>query len=291
MIPSTTEIKKSIAEQLYLLVDNLHVYRTSCRALSNIGVDIDDDSGSLQWLVTAVFKARLNDFAKALSFQYAKNSPVSIAANHQEIDFLKSEFKHRNVRLEIIEADKKSSDIQKLAIDSVIDVIDFDSIHADFSSQVDSVRDRSMLLHAESLIHTLRMGFDNLSLKTTSRYIGVSRRATSYWYCQEYISEFYAFELALSEVEKETGYQFGTGANGFRCALEGLSSDDEVLPKRCSFGSASRIEIYTYKSKYEIRISRTALDALQAFILIYGNADHQKALELFIEKVNVVRAA
>jgi len=270
------ELKDDLKSFVKKAIVGRNEYINASTNLISLGIYVRGDSFYMREFVMKVITTFFNEKTKSLTIQNSQGTPAEIKLDDEinllfDPDLSNGE---RGFTQELLEELKKietriASEPDKLT-DKIIEEIDFLVIVSSLNKQIKNLYGEGMEILASRIVSELNIGNSNyLATIIKQKYTSFSTPNRDYWGRNEVIERSRKIYETLNKITLETQVEFGTSPIQL---IEGLINlpYDKALQSRTSF-KGKHLTIVCFKEKIEWRFSQEAVDAITAFVLLYGN--------------------
>ena len=159
-------------------------------------------------------------------------------------------------------------------VSRVLDSIDWQAVVREIQKEVDSLEPKGHLMRCRALVELLR-------LRSAAR--NVVFKAGSYRFNLPTVMEEFThrsneerYHLAdhLAVLDELSGTRLAEGVAELATAVHALPFG-KMIESRATFGKGADLELVCFKSKTEVRMSPGGMEALQAYVSLWGVRDHK----------------
>jgi len=159
-------------------------------------------------------------------------------------------------------------------VSRVLDSIDWQAVVREIQKEVDSLEPKGHLMRCRALVELLR-------LRSAAR--NVVFKAGSYRFNLPTVMEEFThrsneerYHLAdhLAVLDELSGTRLAEGVAELATAVHALPFG-KMIESRATFGKGADLELVCFKSKTEVRMSPEGMEALQAYVSLWGVRDHK----------------
>lgn len=289
-IPSAEEMRDTVKSKLLCMDHALKEANAKTSLIESLCPNVRTIQLDFADCVEDLLKTYFDDLCSALSREFSQGTPaiISIDLKRFTVENDSGRGGHFRRRREAIVT---TDDSGESAIERLVNAIEFEKIETDVKRQASSLQQEGKSILANGLVSFLGLRFPHVSFKIKAGRICIDIYSANYWHRHDTIRDYSQFEDSLTDIRLETETDFGSAISMLKNAVMDMSYDEQELPSRTVFNKGAALEIICFRTKYEFRFTRSAFDAIAAYVTLHGNESSVAAITKLLDEANNQNAA
>ncbi|MDD5277358.1 MAG: hypothetical protein PHR16_14920 [Methylovulum sp.] len=268
-------LRKNLHDRLVETVESRNALLQHAAFLTTMGVHVQPLRVYALSSMDEVTRNFIDGLCKRLTAHHANGTPAKIELDRGLYQVADHKRLTRQTRELFGQCDDGQKPEEEMALISVyLDALDFAAIATEIDRQAANLVNTGLGLMANAII-------DQLSLRHFRRgFSGVRYNRVifeTYAFSDNGIGsklqELESLRPALNLIETEAGLPFGGAMDAYIAEARRLNYSYPKIASRTVFGKGGGLEIHCFKDKHEFRFTRTALDAVLAFLMLHGGEE------------------
>lgn len=281
-VPTAKEMQDELSSRLMAMNAAHSSARSSLIILKTLVSNISVSGVSFDGLADTIVDNYFEDLCEQLTKAHAKGSPATI-----ELAYAMYEIEEDIEEL-IANADAQDVEERSNLILRLLESLSLDRIHTHLSDLVSNLEQKGKSIIADNLVSNL-FGVGEIRLK--SGRVIVDMDAADYWQRYKTYRIIDRINEGLCSASKETGVNFGPSLFYLKTAVTELTYGDEEIKSRTCFGKGTNLEIMCFRTKYELRFTRSVFDAIAAYVTLHGSDESVEVIREVINSKTILDAA
>tara|TARA_R110002051_G_scaffold250392_2_gene309738 strand:- start:13426 stop:14307 length:882 start_codon:yes stop_codon:yes gene_type:complete len=290
----TSEVKKRLLHSVAELIEARETciaVTTQLRKLGTRKERVDDISDLLMNLLDKVFHEVENE----LEAQYCRKYAVKITVDEPFYQFMRHAFRQEKVYWSndvydtLRASQSKPPHDQVIELERLIHGMPWDAIKASLDEQCNNVKNLAL----KSAIHDIHsfLSLDCFYGKAVLKKecLVASREFDNHsWSVTGHVHAIQTLKQALSYIAEDTGLEVGSSLDELKKDIVHYGQARIPVPPRSRYGKGTAIDVTVFKAKITFTFSPSAVEAIQAATMLYGD---DRQIERLMDVITPANAA
>ncbi|WP_427551916.1 hypothetical protein ACQE3D_25375 (plasmid) [Methylomonas sp. MS20] len=290
---SPSSLEKTMTDRLNEMVESRFELIKHAQFLSILGIDNKTTSPYyIGHCIESVAEQAINELCQKLTRQHAKGTPARIHVETGLYKVISDRYSDHSIREYYIRHSEGSLDDDKQLVSVYLSHVDFAGITRSIEEQVKHLESAGLSMLATSLV-------DEFGLRYLDRHHSFYAK-NGLFICQTYAPNWnHSFDSqcqtrysnilsAFRWIREDAGIDLEPSFSNYVDAVKGLTYSNARIESRTVFGKGSSLQIVCFKDKIEYRFTRSAFEALVAFLMLNGFEPQAMAI---LNRMNTLQAA
>jgi len=272
-------IKNALKSRLLDMVESRGEYLKYAEFLAVIGIKINNRTLLLSSCLDDVTRRYIDGICERVTHDCSGGTPAKISIDSDLYQIFGRSGVARSLKQSLVADDDAGLETDNNVVDRYLDILDFEAIAKAINVQAASLKEEGLAMMGKIIIDELNLRSEYWSAPRLDKNRVVCRSyAFNYWHANAKIANLKTLQNGFSTIENEAGLAFGSAMADYITAAGNLCYGQEKIASRTVCGKGGHLEIHCFKDKHEYRFSKTAFDAILAFLTINGHPDATDAM-------------
>ncbi|WP_445370044.1 hypothetical protein ACH518_00050 (plasmid) [Methylomonas sp. HW2-6] len=290
---SLENLETVITDRLNEMIESRFELIKNAQFLSVLGIDNKTTSAYyIGHCIESVAEQVINELCTQLTRQHSNGTPARISVDTGLYKIISDRYSNDSIRDYYVRHSEGDLNEDKKLVSVYLSYVDFAGITQSIKEQIKNLESEGLSMLATSIV-------DEFGLKHFDRHF--SFYAKSGWFiCQTYAPNWnHSFDRrchdrygnilnAFRLILNDTGIDLESSFAQYVSAVKGLTYSSSKIESRTVFGKGSSLQIACFKDKVEYRFTRSAFEALTAFLMLNGFETQAAAI---VARMNTLQAA
>lgn len=269
------QLKENITDRLNEMIESRFELIKNAQFLSILG--IENKTSSYYYIhncIEAVAEGVITQLCEKLTRQWANGTPARITVDNSLYKLASDRYRDNPIRDYFIRHQDGELERDKQLVDVYLSHVDFERIAQSIQEQINHLEGEGLAMLAASLA-------DEFGLRYLDRRNPFSVK-NGWIICESYAPNWnhsfdshrqtrYAHILSSFRfIREDAGVDLEPSFEAYVGAVRQLSYDRPKIESRTVFGKGSSLQIACFKDKIEYRFTRSAFEAIAAFLMLNG---------------------